>query len=200
MSNELSQMPEERKAKIRLVYGHQVWYGIHTFFPQPTIYVTFVRNPIARFVSFYFHVRRTPRQNLHTLFLERSLKEIAQDPSHSFPNHLAVYFSRSIVNSHNFDDCQNVTIQTLKQSLENLEHYAFVGLQESFTAEVERLNQLLPRKITLQKAERVAPKTDADNFTALDAETLQKLVIDNWADFAIYSWAVLQNRKHGLVE
>lgn len=200
IGQELNTMPVEQREKIRFVYGHQVWYGIHELFSQPAIYVTFVRNPIARFVSMYYHARRTPEHAFHKYFNEHSLEEIAHDPTYSFPNHLAVYFSRKSVNGHNLEDCRNVTVDTLKQALKNLEQYVFVGLQESFNPEVERLNQVLPRKITLKTSARVAPKSDAESFTALSAETMQKLLTDNWADYAIYTWAVLQNRKHGLVE
>lgn len=193
----VGQMTEEQRSKIRFIHGHQVWYGIHTLFPQPAIYVTFVRNPLARFVSLYFHVRRTPKQALHEAFMQRTLDEVAHDPVLSYPNHMTVYLSRTRVEGHNFEDCQKVTLETLQAALNNLQKFAFVGLQESFTSEVERMNQVLPRKITLKKSERVAPKNDAESFASLPAETLQKVVRDNWADYAIYSWAVLQNRRHG---
>lgn len=44
--------PEQRR-RLRVVYGHEVHYGIHELFDRPARYVTFLRDPIDKTISFY---------------------------------------------------------------------------------------------------------------------------------------------------
>lgn len=41
--------------KIRAVYGHRVFYGLHTLFEQECLYSTMLRNPVDRVQSLYNH-------------------------------------------------------------------------------------------------------------------------------------------------
>ena len=54
----------EERRRARVATGH-VFYGVHEHIPQPTDYFTVLRNPIARVVSMYNHVRRRPEHRLH---------------------------------------------------------------------------------------------------------------------------------------
>lgn len=47
----------ETCASFSLVRGH-MFYGIHEWIPHPATYVTFVRDPVARIVSYYHFARR----------------------------------------------------------------------------------------------------------------------------------------------
>lgn len=60
---------EERKKnldKIRVVAGHDAYYGIHKYFPDKTPrYLTFLRDPAERFVSAYnFEMRKVPENEI----------------------------------------------------------------------------------------------------------------------------------------
>src|SRR5690348_12004038 len=55
----LSRWPQQRLAKIKLFNGH-IPFGIHSFIPQPTTYITVLRDPIERTISEY-HVRKHRR-------------------------------------------------------------------------------------------------------------------------------------------
>ena len=49
-----SRLTDEQKDTIKILYGHQVYYGIHRFFPgREARYITFVRHHAAREVSMY---------------------------------------------------------------------------------------------------------------------------------------------------
>ncbi len=71
------------RLKVGMVAGH-IRYGLGALFPQRTLYVTMLREPIERIYSFYRYVRRTtdhPLNGLFTahdltfgMFLERGLK------------------------------------------------------------------------------------------------------------------------------
>ena len=65
-------LPERRRAALRVVKGHMS-FGLHEFLPQPSTYITFLRDPIERCISSYayskgnrfnpFH-RRINQENL----------------------------------------------------------------------------------------------------------------------------------------
>ncbi len=50
--DEFMALPEEKKEEIRLLRGH-IRFGLHEHFNQETEYVTFLRNPLERVLSFY---------------------------------------------------------------------------------------------------------------------------------------------------
>ena len=50
----LSCLTCEQKARVKILYGHHVYYGIHRFFPdREPRYVTFIRHPLGRMLSLY---------------------------------------------------------------------------------------------------------------------------------------------------
>ncbi len=55
----LKSLTKEQKDKIKVIYGHAVYYGIHKFFDKNPRYVTFLREPFERIVSRYNHMRKT---------------------------------------------------------------------------------------------------------------------------------------------
>jgi Galactose-3-O-sulfotransferase len=57
-------LPEGRRAQPSLVEGHLI-YGIHELIPQPSTYITLLRDPVALSISQYRYVCRTPTHPLH---------------------------------------------------------------------------------------------------------------------------------------
>ena len=53
-------MSEEERARLRCLMGH-IQFGYHRHLPQETVYITLLREPMARFVSEYHHLSRHPR-------------------------------------------------------------------------------------------------------------------------------------------
>ena len=57
-------LPERRRAKLRVVKGH-LSFGLHKFLPQPSTYITFLRDPVERAISSYFYARGNPVNVFH---------------------------------------------------------------------------------------------------------------------------------------
>ena len=53
------ELPVEQRHKIRMLRGH-MGFGLHTYCASPTTYLTFLREPVARVISTYDYIRRTP--------------------------------------------------------------------------------------------------------------------------------------------
>ena len=57
--DQYSTLLEEERANIDLVVGHYP-FGLHSLIPRPCVYITMLREPIARVVSHYYQVLRDP--------------------------------------------------------------------------------------------------------------------------------------------
>src|SRR3989344_1068676 len=51
--NYIDELSDDQKNRIKVIYGHYVFYGIHTFLNKNPRYVTFIRNPISMILSAY---------------------------------------------------------------------------------------------------------------------------------------------------
>ena len=55
--NYVSRMPKAQKAKIKVIIGHFVPYGVHKYFDKTPRYITIIRDPIKRAFSLYNYFR-----------------------------------------------------------------------------------------------------------------------------------------------
>ena len=119
----------------KIVYGH-VGFGIHEFLGIKGKYVTFLRHPIDRIISFYKHNANDIHLPHYTSIQEgMSLFDLANEhPDNHMVRILANYWSPEIEDE----------TWLLEQALENIrQHFIFIGLMENFEESVIRLSQCL---------------------------------------------------------
>lgn len=46
-------LSSEQKDKLKIIYGHEIFYGLHKYFKRPVRYIVFCRELISRTLSFY---------------------------------------------------------------------------------------------------------------------------------------------------
>ena len=51
--SEIKKLSGQEKDQLKIIYGHEVYYGIHTHFDRPVRYIVFLRNIFDRTLSFY---------------------------------------------------------------------------------------------------------------------------------------------------
>ena len=56
----------QEKDKIKLLKGH-MQFGLHKYFSANSEYITFLRNPIERIISYYYYVKRSPNHRLYKI-------------------------------------------------------------------------------------------------------------------------------------
>ena len=69
---EYKALGEETRNKIRLLRGHMA-YGLHEYLPNAAGYFTVLREPVARVISYYNFIRRTPDHYLYDEVIGKDL-------------------------------------------------------------------------------------------------------------------------------
>jgi hypothetical protein len=175
ISKYLYSLPDSQRRSIRCIYGHATYYGIHEAFDQKPRYFTFLREPLARFISLYNYmltVRVTPERLERYEILKkdgtlRSLDEWLEQTNigqFSMTNFLSqVYDTEDLLQS--FCAPSQKELETVKNMLRD---FYFVGLTENdddieFTYGRLGITKCLPDKNVLRtKDTYIKPKSSED--------------------------------------
>jgi len=58
VDHRLAALTDADRGRVRVLYGHDVYYGIDKLFGKPARYITFLRDPVGRLVSWYDMFRK----------------------------------------------------------------------------------------------------------------------------------------------
>ncbi len=117
---------EDRRRRFRVVRGH-LPYGIHEYLPQGAVYITILREPVARLFSSYNSILDSPLHSLHRKFKSEHLgiqDLIALQP------HRCNAQCRMISGLGKVGTCDERTLETAKENL--VRSFGVVGLSERF--------------------------------------------------------------------
>lgn len=123
-------MLSEELRKFRLIEGH-IGFGLHEFIPQPSTYITLLRNPVKRIISYYNYVKSHPSHYLHeTVTLHNmSLKDFVNSQLSIELDNLQ---TRMISGNHliEFGTCSSSMLNQAKENIKN--YFLMVGTTERF--------------------------------------------------------------------
>ena len=167
--------------KAEVLYGHTS-YGIHQWFGLEPRYIAFVRNPIARVVSLYNHLRRH-KKSPHDTDINAggmTLRDMVQaEISVETNNHMV----RIIGGYGGTETIDNTTI--LDNAITHIEqHFEFVGLTERMPESVDILAQRLGwgRQLRIPRLNITPP------FPEIDAATITTIKEYNRLDLILYEY------------
>ncbi len=179
-------LPEAERGRYRLVEGH-LHFGFHRFIPGPSTYVTFLRRPIERVLSFYHYARSTfdhylypllaiERLDLKTLLARESTVELCNGQT------------RQLAGEEWEDPQRAVTRAALERAQANLRsHFRVVGLLEEFDASLLLLRRAFDWHSPFYVKENVTKEKPAD--MSLDDETRRLIEDANSLDVELYEYA-----------
>jgi len=173
--DEFTQLPESKRANIHLLAGHFM-FGLHRYLPGASDYITFLRKPIARTISFYNYVRRDVHNRLHD--------EVGPKTLYEFVTQVKDY---DVVNGQirKLSGINSGEDEMLQLALENIEnHFSFVGLQEKFDESLVVLGNLYNWKRLYYKEENVS-KTGI-KISDVDQRTIDAIKELNGGDIKLY--------------
>lgn len=124
-------LSERKKKRLQAVKGH-FSFGIHKQIPRPSTYITLLRDPVERVISFYYYVSRNPG---HYLYDKVRSQGISLDAfvSCELKTELENGQTRMLVRREDIALGADVTRDVSELAKKNLrEHFTVVGPVESF--------------------------------------------------------------------
>ena len=176
--------PEADRARYRLIKGHLA-FGLHRHIPRDSTYVTLLRDPINRVISFYDHARRHPQHYLYPVLKNGSdLKGILKNRA---TTELFNQQTRMIAGDEWCDLNRPVDAVALERAKDNMrKHFCVVGLTEEFGASLLLIQRFAAIKVPFYRKQNVAPENARSD--ALDAETLGMVREANALDAELYEF------------
>src|SRR5437764_9006049 len=159
-------LPAVERGQYRLIQGH-LFFGLHRFIPRASTYITFLRRPVERVLSFYYYARSTPDHYLYSQLVSERLDLktlLAREVTLELRNEQ----TRLLAGDEWEDPQRVVTRAALKQAQANLQtHFRVVGLLEEFDASLLLLRRAFGWRFPFYVKENVTKEKE----TFLDAET-----------------------------
>lgn len=177
LAEELSALPAERRARLRLVVGHY-WYGVHEALPRPGVYVTLLRDPVERALSLH-------AQRLRIDGFSVSLEDYVREARDVYVDNGQV---RRLAGLPPEGPRFPITDETLELAKRHLEQVRVVGLTERFDEFVVLLSREFGwRGLTAPSLNRTPARPRAHD---VDPSVLEGIRALNRADQALYEHAV----------
>lgn len=154
---ELESLSRTGTRPLRVVRGH-VPFGSHRFVARPVTHVTLLRDPVARVVSHYRYVLRTPGHFLREAVVSRSisLEDYADSGLSCELDNGQTRLLSGAADSVPFGRCGEELLAAAKQNLR--EHFAVAGPTERFDETLCLLKRRLGWTYCSYAPENVAPE------------------------------------------
>ena len=179
-------LPAAQRGQYRLIQGH-LFFGLHRFIPRPTTYITFLRRPVERVLSFYHYARSMPDHYLYPLLTTEHL-ELKTLLAREVTLELRNEQTRLLAGDEWEDPQRVVTRAALEQAQANLQtHFRVVGLLEEFDASLLLLRRAFGWHLPFYVKENVTK--EKPDYTSLDAETRRLVEDANSLDLELYEYA-----------
>jgi len=179
----LRALPDAEKRRLRMIKGHMA-FGIHAAMPQPSSYITVLRDPVARVVSHYHYVRRHPEHYLHEVVVGKgmSLGDYATSGLSVELENGQVQLLAGLWNLR-----IEITRDHLATALANLDaHVSVAGLAERFDESLLLMRQACGWRLPLYASENVAP---ASARKPIDPDVRAEIERRNSLDRELYAHA-----------
>lgn len=201
----LLSLSEEQKEKIQVIYGRDLYYGIHKHFTQTPRYIMFVREPTRRVISNYNYYRSIAQSatetNLQSDPSESHRKQVKDIYNEIYKDGGAVafdywvqhraqsnYMVRNLIRWGFLDAGENcVSRRDIKRALQK---FYFVGLTEHFDTDAVFLYHKLGIRGPYE-SQNVSEKYVTDN----ECRNAQEMILSkNSLDAVLYECARAKNR------
>jgi hypothetical protein len=126
----LAEVPLSTRRRARLVSGH-LYYGVHEYLPQECDYITLLREPVARVISYYYYVRGHPKHWFHD-GLVRSDMSLEEFVSRAPDPEVANGQTRRLSGDMGEGGSGELGARALDRAKQHLARCAVVGLTERF--------------------------------------------------------------------
>jgi hypothetical protein len=181
---DLQRLKEESPHAYDLVYGHSI-YGLHSTLglPDSTRYMCFMRHPVTRTISHYYHLRNVEKGPIgDRIRASEDINDFFANNSHwEFSNFMVKVIS-GIGNAR-----PSPGVNAFRMAVDNLENmFDFVGFQEYFPISVRSLSRLIGHELVIKKDINIGRYSLGDISDA----TLTRIEELNVQDIKLYKFAL----------
>lgn len=181
----VGEMEQVRDGSIRLFNGHMC-FGLHKFLPGEATYITFLRHPVDRAISLYYHIARNPKHPQYETIrdCDLSLKDyIESDMSTGDAKNFQTRILYGLSDEKPTNDREMLDI--VKRNLRK--YYAVVGLSERFEDSVTLMTQALGWSFPLWVDQNISKNRPSKAEESHDVRSLVESV--NELDMELYEYA-----------
>jgi Sulfotransferase family len=178
-------LPAAQHGRYRLIQGH-LYFGLHRFVPGASTYMTFLRRPVERVLSFYYYARSTPDHYLYSQLVTERL-DLKTLLARELTSELCNGQTRQLAGDEWEDPQRVVTRAALDRAQANLTHFRVVGLLEKFDASLLLLRRAFGWHWPFYVKENVTKEKPDETF--LDPETRGLIEEANRLDLELYEYA-----------
>jgi len=180
---EINQQKFNKLLELRAISGHKS-FGIHDLLPVNNFhYITLLREPIERVISFYYHIDKK-REQTHKTAKKLSIEDlIGSKASIQFDN-LQVRMLSGVGWEVPYGHCSDSMLEKAKY---NLLHYYTFGIQDRFAESLESFS----KKLGWSEIKIVAANVGNNKHKSSDIspETLKLIAENNRLDLELYQFA-----------
>ncbi len=173
--DEFINLPEETRHQIKLLRGH-MHFGLHKYLSEPSVYVTFLRNPVDRVISHYKYVLSNTNHQLYEFAKSRTINEYVKDLNIYLNNATIVHLSG--LDRHT---PPNVLLSTAKKNIER--YFPVVGILEYYDESLILMKSEFRWKLPYYQKLNF---TDKMAVNGLSEETYELIKAYNKEDILLY--------------
>ena len=182
---DFKQLNIKEKDKIRLLMGH-MYFGLHEFISYPSTYITMLRNPIEKVISYYYFVSKLKTHPDYELIKSQniSLKEYCTMNKPNMCNAQTRFLA-----GENFIQVNNES-KILEQAKKNLqEYFSIVGITERFDETLILMKEKLGWSSNPYYYRRNTNKNVSYSQLNIKEDTLVTIRKYNQLDLELYKYA-----------
>ena len=182
---QFKQLPTKEKENIQLLMGH-MYFGLHEFLPSPSTYITMLRNPVEKVISYYYFVSKLTTHPDYELIKSQniSLKSYCAMGRVNMSNTQTRFLA-----GENFSGVNDES-EMLEQAKKNLdEHFSLVGITEKFDETLILMKQKLGWKSNPYYYRRNTNRGSAYKQAEVSEDTLATIRQYNQLDLELYDYA-----------
>lgn len=180
---ELAKLTPIQLKSVRAIMGH-FYFGVHEFLPRSSTYVTLLRDPIERVISYYYYVQNQPEHYLYQAAREMNLSKFVIACNLSEPNNDQTRLLAATEQGFSSGTCLPEMLGVAKQNLQD--HFAVVGLTEDFDRSLILMKRVFGWNIPFYVRHNVTWRRPRKED--IPRETLKVIETYNKLDIELYSY------------
>lgn len=184
------QLADDRKSYLRCIRGHMP-FGLHKWLSQPVTYITILRNPVERVISYYHYVRSTPNHRFYSEVIQKnmSLEDFVRKIMDINENNLQVRWISGCVDFDSvmppYDDLPSNALDLAKENIESC--FTVCGLTERFNESLLLMQKILGWKCVVYMRRNVGKRRRPKR--ELPSSTIRLIEKNEEQDLALYEFA-----------